>query len=85
MKELCSYQEIGTLIDQGIQASFTRHHIVAHVTVNQLQGSERIQAVLLLSLGQYNITVCEREYEDISELLEIFDIDDGEEIWEVPS
>ncbi len=84
MKELYSFQEIGTLIDQGEQASFTRP-IQAHVTVSQLQGSERIQAILLLSLGQYNITVCEREYEDIAELLEIFDIDDGEEIWEVPS
>ncbi len=82
MKEVCSYQEIGTRIDQGIQASFTRP-IQAHVTVRQLQGSERIRAVLLLSLGQYNITVCEREYEDIAELLDIFDIDDGEEIWEV--
>lgn len=85
MKELCSYQEIGTLIDQGEQASFTRHHIVAHVTVNQSPDSDRIQAVMLLSLGQYNITVVEMEFEDIAELLERFDIDDGEEIWEVPS
>ena len=85
MKEVYSVQEIGTLIDQGIQASFTRHHIVAHVTVNQLPDSDRIQAVMLLSLGQYNITLVEMEYEDISELLERFDIEDGEEIWEVSS
>ena len=84
MKKLYNFQEIGTLIDQGQQASFTRH-IVADVSISHPNpNSERIQAILLLSLGQYNIGLCEIEYEDISELLEAFDIDDGEEIWEVP-
>jgi hypothetical protein len=85
MKELFTYQEIGTLIDQGTSATFTRH-IVARVTVTQpTPDSETVKALLLLSLGQYNIGVVEMEYTDISELLEAFDIDDGEEIWEVPS
>ena len=85
MKEVYNFQEIGTLIDQGIDATFTRH-IVARVTVKQVSpDSDRIQAIMLLSLGQYNITLIETEYEDISELLEAFAIEDGEEIWEVPS
>jgi hypothetical protein len=85
MKELFTYQEIGTLIDQGTSATFTRH-IVARVTVTQpTPDSETVKALLLLSLRQYNIGVVEMEYTDISELLEAFDIDDGEEIWEVPS
>ena len=85
MKELFTYQEIGTLIDQGTSATFTRH-IVARVTVTQpTPDSETVKALLLLSLRQYNIGVVEMEYTDISELLEAFGIDDGEEIWEVPS
>ncbi len=85
MKELFSYQEIGTLIDQGQQASFTRH-IVAHVSVSQDSPSvETVKAIILLSLGKYNIGVAEMTYTDISELLEAFEIDDKEEIWEVPS
>ena len=83
MKELYNFQEIGTLIDQRQQASFTRH-IVARVTVSQPNPeSGAVKALMLLSLGQYNIGICEIEYEDIAELLDIFDIDDGEEIWEV--
>ncbi len=83
MKEIYSYQEIGTLIDQGMQVAFTRH-IQARVTVSQPSTeSEAVKALLLLSLGQYNIGICEIEYQDISELLEAFDIDDKEEIWEV--
>ncbi len=85
MKEVYSYQEIGTLIDQGEQASFTRH-IVAHVTVSQPNpDSEAVKVLILLSLGNYNIGVVEMEYTDISELLEAFDIDNKEEIWEVPT
>ena len=83
MKEVYSYQEIGTLIDQGTSATFTRH-IQARVTVSRPSSdSETVEALLLLSLGQYNIGLCEVEYEDISELLEAFDIDNKEEIWEV--
>ncbi len=85
MKELFSYQEIGTLIDQGQQASFTRH-IVAHVSVSQPNPNvETVKAIILLSLGKYNIGIVEMTYTDIAELLETFDIDDKEEIWEVPS
>ena len=84
MKELFSYQEIGTLIDQGQSATFTRHNIVAHVTVSQPNPDvDTVKAVVLLSLGQYNIGLVEIEYADIADLLETFDIDDGEEMWEV--
>ena len=83
MKELFSYQEIGTLIDQGTSASFTRH-IVAHVSVSQPDpNSQTVKAIIHLTLGQYSVGIFEMEYEDLSELLEIFDIDDKEEIWEV--
>jgi hypothetical protein len=84
MKELFSYQEIGTLIDQGTSASFTRH-VVAHVSVRQPDpNSPTVTAIIHLTLGQYSVGIFEMEYEDLSELLEIFDIDDKEEIWEVP-
>ena len=85
MKELFSYQEIGTLIDQGQQASFTRH-IQAHVTVSQPNPNvETVKALVLLSVGKYNIGIAEITYTDIAEFLEAFAIEDGEEIWEVPS
>ncbi len=85
MKELFSYQEIGTLIDQGQQASFTRS-LVAHVSVSQPNPKvETVKAIILLSHGKYNIGIVEMTYTDIAELLETFDIDDKEEIWEVPT
>jgi hypothetical protein len=68
MKELYNYQEIGTLIDQGQQASFTRH-IVARVTVSQPNPNvESVKAIILLSLGKYNIGIVEMTYTDIAEL-----------------
>ena len=83
MKEVFSYQEIGTLIDQGRSATFTRH-IQARVTVSQPNPNvETVKALVLLSLGQYNIGICEIEYNDIADLLETFDIDESEELWEV--
>ena len=85
MKELFSYQEIGTLIDQGTSASFTRH-IVAHVSVSQpTPNVDTVKVIIHLTLGQYSVGIFEMEYEDLSELLEIFDIDDKEEICEVPT
>src|SRR5260370_317607 len=73
MKEVYSYQEIGTLIDQGESATFTRH-VIAHVTVRQPDpNSQTVKTIIHLTLGQYSVGLFEMEYEDVSELLEIFD------------
>ena len=85
MKELYNFAEIATLIDQGQQPSFTRS-LVAHVSVSQPDPNvETVKAIMLLSHGKYNIGIVEITFIDIAELLEAFEIDDKEEVWEVPT
>lgn len=83
MKELYSYQEIGTLIDQGQSAAFTCHP-VARVTVVQRE-SERVAIHMTIDLlvGDYHITTFEEEYPSIETVLDLFQINDLAEMWEV--
>jgi hypothetical protein len=83
MKELYSFQEIGTLIDQGQQAAFTCHP-VARVTVTRRESEqETIHVTIDLLIGEYHIATFEEEYPSIETILEMFEINDLAEIWEV--
>ncbi|HZS78230.1 MAG TPA: hypothetical protein VFA41_16580 [Ktedonobacteraceae bacterium] len=85
MKRVYSYQEIGTLIDQGKQAIFTCHTIVRVSCVKKDPGSETITVILTALIRDTCVGVLEQEYSSIEEVLEAFDIDDFEELWEVLS
>jgi hypothetical protein len=83
MKQVYSYQEIGTLIDKVRQVAFTRT-LPAHITA--LQNSrecDEITVTIALIVGEYVIAELETTYPRIEALLDAFDIGDLEEIWEV--
>ncbi len=83
MKQVYSYQEIGTLIDQGKQVAFTRI-LSAHITALQKsRESDEITVTIALLMGEYVIAELETTYPRIEALLDAFDIGDLEELWEV--
>ncbi len=85
MKIAYSYSEIGTLIDQGMKTIFTRPALVRVNVKKPSDKSDTIRVSINLLIGDYSIRVFECEYKNILDLLVSFDIDDKEEIWEVPS
>ena len=83
MKELYSFQEIGTLIDQGQQVACTCHP-VARVTVTQKENERAsIHVTMDLLIGEYHIATCEEVCPSIETVLDLFQIDDLAEVWEV--
>ena len=83
MKQVYSYQEIGTLIDQGKQVAFTAT-VQARVTaIQKHKESDEITVSIVLLVSEYVIAECETTYPRIDGLLDAFDIDDLAEIWEV--
>jgi len=90
MKKLYDYQEIGTEIDQGKLALFTCHP-VARVSVQQKSGdsqanpeiSEYIHVIIALSIGDTSLDIMEVDYPDMETLMEAFQINDTEELWEM--
>ena len=82
-KTLNSYQEIGTLIEQGKRVLFTCHPEARVTAVQQHRDSDSITVTVNLFIRDTCIGNVEYEYDSILAVLEAFDIDDLEEIWEV--
>jgi hypothetical protein len=82
-KTIYSYQEIGTLIDQGRQVIFTCHPVVRVTAVQKKPNSDLITVTLVVSIGETCVGIMENEYASIYALLEAFNIGDLDEIWEV--
>ncbi len=80
-KTVNSYQEIGVEIDAHKPCRFTCHP-TAWVTV-RLMSDERINISMMISVGDTCVGIAENEYASIEDVLEAFQIDDLEEIWEV--
>lgn len=81
-KTVYSYQEVGYVIDRGGPASFTCHPR-ARVTVRQLSASDdAVEATIALSIGDTCVGMVECSYASITDLLDAFQVDDLDEIWE---
>ena len=83
MKEVYSYQEIGTLIDQRKPVVFTCHPVARVTAVQRHPELETITVTINLSIRDTCIGIMENEYPSQLALLEAFDLNDLEEIWEV--
>ena len=82
-KTVNSYQEIGHVIDSCNPVVFTCHP-VARVTVLQHAFPENsVKVTIHLSIGDTCVGIIENEYASIIDLLDAYQIDDLEEIWEV--
>ncbi|MFL5586089.1 MAG: hypothetical protein ACJ8DI_00340 [Ktedonobacteraceae bacterium] len=82
-KTVSSYQEIGHLIDGCTPVVFTCHP-VARVTVLQRAFPENtVKVTINLSIGDTCVGIVANEYASITDLLDAFQIDDLDEIWEV--
>jgi len=90
MKQVYDYQEIGVEIDQGKLTMFTCHP-VARVSVQQKSGdsqanpevNEYFHVIITLSIGDTVVGLMEYGYASMIDLLDAFQIDDTEEIWEM--
>ena len=83
MKQVYSYQEIDTLIEQGMPVAFTRQ-LEAHVTaVQPRRDRNTITVIIQLCLGDYFLGEVECEFATIAGLLEAFDICERVHLWEV--
>ena len=83
MKQVYSYQEIGTQIDQGKQVVFTCYPEARVTAVQKDPDSDVITVTIQLSIRDTCIGILEYEYASILAVLEAFDIDDLSELWEV--
>ena len=85
MKEVYSYSEIGTLIEQRMKTIFTRSAQVRVSVMKPSAKSHTIKVSMNLLIGSYSIAVFQSTYKNILELLEAYDINENEEIFEVCS
>ena len=83
MKQVYSYQEIGTYIDQGREVVFTCPVQARVNAVQKSRESETITVTLMVSVGDTCVGIIENEYASMLSVLDTFSIDDLEEIWEV--
>jgi hypothetical protein len=83
MKQVYSYQEIGTHKDQGREVVFTCPITARVTTVHKSRESDTITVMLMLSVGDTCIGIIENEYTSMLAVLNTFAIDDLEEMWEV--
>lgn len=83
MKEVFSYQEIGTLIDQRKPVAFTCPVLARVTAVQKHHDIATITVTLQISIRDTCIGIVESEYTSIVAVLEAFDIDDLSEMWEV--
>jgi hypothetical protein len=83
VKQLYSYQEIGTLIDQGKQVRFTCSPQARVSAVQKQRESDTVTITLNLSIRDVCVGIVDYEYASIADVLEAFDIDEQAEIWEV--
>ncbi len=84
MKQVYSYSEVGALIEQRTKTIFTRSALV-RVSVMKPSKSHTIKVSINLLIGSYSIGVFQCTYKNILELLEAFDINENDEIFEVCS
>lgn len=88
MKTLQSYQEAGHVIDSCNPVVFTCHPEV-RVSVlqeNPLTGVVKVKLFINVGntiVGHTTVGIAENEYASIDDVLEAFQINDIDEIWEV--
>ncbi len=83
MKQVYSYQEIGTQIDQHKNVVFTCHPEARVTAIQRHPDSDTVTITINLSIRDTCIGIMENEYASLADLLDAFNIDDLEEIWEL--
>jgi hypothetical protein len=83
MKQVYSYQEIGTLIDQGKHVVFTCHPEARVSAVQQHPNNDTITVTINLSIGNTCVGIVSYEYASMLAVLDAFAIVDLSEMWEV--
>jgi len=85
MKQVQSYQEIGTLIDQRKTVLFPCHPEARVSAVQKHPDRETITVTIYLSIRDTCIGIVSYEYTSMLAVLDALDIDDLDEMWEVLS
>ena len=85
MKQVYSYNEVGARIEQRTKTIFTRSAFVRVSVMKPSGKSHTIKVSINLLIGSYSIGVFQCTYKNMLELLEAFDINENEEIFEVCS
>ena len=85
MKQVYSYSEVGALIEQRTKTIFTRSALVRVSVIKPGGKSHTIKVSINLLIGSSSIGVFQCTYKNMLELLEAFDINENEEIFEVCS
>jgi hypothetical protein len=85
VKSVYSYSEVGARIEQRTKTIFTRSAQVRVSVVKPSARSHTLKVSINLLIGSYSIGVFQCTYKNILELLEAFDINEHEEIFEVCS
>ncbi len=85
MKQVYSYSEVGALIEQRTKTIFTRSAQVRVSVMKPSGKSHTIKVSINLLIGSSSIGVFQCKYKNILELLESFDINENDEIFEVCS
>lgn len=83
MKQVYSYQEIGTLIDQGRRVVFTCYPEARVSAIQKHRESDSVTVTITLCIRDTCVGIVEYEYASMLAVLDAFDIDDLEEVWEV--
>jgi len=83
MKQVYSYQEIGTLFDQGKQVVFICHPEARVSTVQKHHDRDTVTVTVTLSIRDTCVGIVSYEYPSMLAVLDAFDIDEGGELWEV--
>lgn len=83
MKEVYSYQEIETLIDQGKQVVFTCYPEARVTAIQKHKESDTITVTIQIRIRDTCVGIVEYEYSSILAVLDAFDINESSEIWEV--
>jgi len=83
MKEVYSYLEVGTEIDQGKQVVFTCYPEVRVTCVQRDPETETIKVTLMVLIRDNCVGILDYEFTSIQAVLDAFDINEDSEIWEV--
>jgi hypothetical protein len=83
VKQVYSYQEIGTLIDQGKQVAFTCHPEACVGAVQKDPDSDAVTVTLNLCIRDTCVGMVEDAYASMLAVLDAFDVDDLAKVWEV--
>jgi hypothetical protein len=83
MKQVYSYQELGTFIDRGKPMVFTCHPEARVSTVQKDKDCDTVTVTINLPIRDTCVGLVEDEYTSMLAVLDAFDIDESAEIWEV--